>query len=126
MVSLLLRAKILSQVLARFTCGWILQLTTTSIFTAIFQSEPWLDQCHTYNFVVQLYRATKLQCATAHVAHCDKSHKRTKQMWLLVTLMMILLQSVYSIKLEMWANAQRDGRPAEHSWRPLFNAAKFG
>jgi len=28
-------------------------------------------------------------------------------------------------KLEMWANAQRDGRPAEHRWRPLFNAAKF-
>ena len=26
----------------------------------------------------------------------------------------------------MWANAQRDGRPAEHRWRPLFNAAKFG
>ena len=28
--------------------------------------------------------------------------------------------------LEMWANAQRDGRPAEYRWRPLFNAAKFG
>ena len=26
----------------------------------------------------------------------------------------------------MWANAQRDGRPAEHRRRPLFNAAKFG
>jgi len=26
----------------------------------------------------------------------------------------------------MWANAQRDGRPAEYSWCPLFNAAKFG
>jgi len=26
----------------------------------------------------------------------------------------------------MWANAQRDGRPAEHRWCPLFNAAKFG
>jgi len=26
----------------------------------------------------------------------------------------------------MWANAQHDGRPAEHRWRPLFNAAKFG
>ena len=25
----------------------------------------------------------------------------------------------------MWANAQRDGRPAEHRLRPLFNAAKF-
>jgi len=30
------------------------------------------------------------------------------------------------LKLEMWANAQPDGRPAEYRWRPLFNAAKFG
>jgi len=30
------------------------------------------------------------------------------------------------LTLEMWANAQRDGRPAEHRWRPLFNAAKSG
>jgi len=30
------------------------------------------------------------------------------------------------VKLEMRASAQRDGRPAEHRWRPLFNAAKFG
>ena len=27
---------------------------------------------------------------------------------------------------KMWANAQRDGHPAEYRWRPLFNAAKFG
>jgi len=27
---------------------------------------------------------------------------------------------------KMWANAQRDGRPAKYRWRPLFNAAKFG
>jgi len=26
----------------------------------------------------------------------------------------------------MWASAQRDGRPAEYRWRPLFNAGKFG
>jgi len=26
----------------------------------------------------------------------------------------------------MWANAQRDGRPAEYRWRPLFSATKFG
>ena len=30
------------------------------------------------------------------------------------------------LKLEMWANAQRDGCPAKYRWRPLFNAAKFG
>jgi len=29
-------------------------------------------------------------------------------------------------KLEMWANAQRDGRPVEYRWRPRFSAAKFG
>ena len=29
-------------------------------------------------------------------------------------------------QLEMWANAQPDGRPAKYRWRPLFNAAKFG
>jgi len=23
------------------------------------------------------------------------------------------------VKLEMWANAQRDGRPAKYRWRPL-------
>ena len=27
------------------------------------------------------------------------------------------------VQQEMWANAQRDGRPAEYRWRPLFNAA---
>ena len=26
----------------------------------------------------------------------------------------------------MWANAQRDGCPAEYRWRSLFNATKFG
>ena len=31
-----------------------------------------------------------------------------------------------TMKTRMWANAQPDGRPAEHRWRPLFKAAKFG
>jgi len=26
----------------------------------------------------------------------------------------------------MWADAQRDGRPADYRWRPLFNATNFG
>jgi len=26
----------------------------------------------------------------------------------------------------MWANAQRDGRPAEYRWRHVLNTAKFG
>jgi len=33
---------------------------------------------------------------------------------------------VKHVETRMWADAQRDGRPAEYRWRPLFNAAKFG
>ena len=33
------------------------------------------------------------------------------------------LRSSLPAVLEMWANAQRDGRPAEYRWRPLLNAA---
>ena len=53
------------------------------------------------------------RCITANVlqtssvdAQCDK-----------------LATELSQAKLEMWANAQRDGRPAEYRWRPLFNAA---
>jgi len=34
--------------------------------------------------------------------------------------------SMTDFNLEMCANAQSDGRPAEYRWRPLFNAAKSG
>ena len=30
------------------------------------------------------------------------------------------------LKTRMWADVQRDGRPAEHRWCPLLNVAKFG
>ena len=38
----------------------------------------------------------------------------------------VTAQKKRMFKTRMWANAQPDGRPAEHRWRPLFNAAKFG
>jgi len=31
------------------------------------------------------------------------------------------LFSTNSYQTRMWANAQRDSRPAEYRWRPLFN-----
>ena len=39
-----------------------------------------------------------------------------------IALMRLLLIAILN-QLEMWANAQRDGRPAEYRWRSLFNAA---
>jgi len=44
-----------------------------------------------------------------------------------VNIMLLLnLVTALLLKTTMWVNAQRDGRPAEYRWRPLFNAAKFG
>jgi len=40
--------------------------------------------------------------------------------------MFTTLPSLNLIELEMWANAQRDGRPAEYRWRRLLNTAQFG
>jgi len=40
------------------------------------------------------------------------------------TISVIFRQSRF--ELEMWANAQRDSRPAKYRWRSLFNPAKFG
>ena len=53
-------------------------------------------------------------------------HCRCFTAWFSVQQVVIVLTLKIKITTRMWANAQRDGHPAEHSWRPLFNAAKFG
>jgi len=40
--------------------------------------------------------------------------------------MRLFLDNLHTQPTRNVANAQRDGRPAEYRWRPLFNAAKFG
>ena len=55
-------------------------------------------------------RRSTQHCSTAQIDN-SRHHGSTKQE-----------QLNYS-ELEMWANAQRGGRPAECRWRPLFNAA---
>jgi len=39
---------------------------------------------------------------------------------------LVIYEAPKYTKTRMWANAQRDGCPAEYRWCPLFNAAKFG
>jgi len=48
-----------------------------------------------------------IQSATAEIRRGKKKERRKKK----------------QDKTRMWANAQRDGRPAQYRWRPLFNAA---
>ena len=44
---------------------------------------------------------------------------------MLVYICVLTVNKTILLPTRMWANAQRDGRPAEHRWRPLFNAGKF-
>jgi len=48
--------------------------------------------------------------------------------WMSITVSVICAKKIITnqqthITTRMWANAQRDGRPAEYRWCPLFNAA---
>ena len=38
----------------------------------------------------------------------------------------IVERQIALLPTRMWANAQRDDRPAEYRWRPVLNAAKLG
>jgi len=55
-----------------------------------------------------------IQSATAEIRRGKKEERKKKP------------QDENTCITRMWANAQRDGRPAEYRWRTLFNAAKFG
>jgi len=56
---------------------------------------------------------------------CIFFHLKSKQgSCLNLFIFYLLLAGLF--KTRMWANAQRDGHPAEYRWRPLLNAAKFG
>jgi len=61
-------------------------------------------------------------CSMTEALLCDIIYMVTT----LQTKTTLTLSWLLKFQLEMWANAQRDGRPAEYRWRPLFNAAKFG
>jgi len=62
---------------------------------------------------------THLPWAQGSMADCSSRQWRIKWHW-------GRKRMTIQMQLEMWANAQRDGRPAEYRWRPLFDAAKFG
>jgi len=55
-------------------------------------------------------------------------HKYTKLCYIITIDLLYItgytMRKIYNTR--MWANAQRDGRPAEYRWRSLFNAGKFG
>jgi len=102
-------------------------LPPTSILMVIFQNWT-LVICfplerHVTPFML-LFDASAYQCSDA----ASSSHWVTSRQYGDRKILPAILWSspIVIMKTRMWANAQRDGRPAEHRWRPLFNAAKFG
>jgi len=83
------------------------------------------------NFVslLEIYRH---MCCGCHPSQLCYSSAELRHYYLFVHINDVLSSDCNSIilagdkhlQLEMWANAQRDGRPAEYRWRRLFNAAK--
>ena len=82
-------------------------------------------------------KMVKLNCCLWQKAHNANTTTNTHFLtWHLTVLALLSLLNLTVCKISqltnlnlttrMWANAQRDGRPAEYRWRPLFNAAKFG
>ena len=60
-----------------------------------------------------LHRLTVLQSVTSGITETT------------VTVIVNARSGQSNLTTRMWANAQRDGHPAEYRWHPLFNAAKF-
>ena len=56
----------------------------------------------------------------------EEERRRTNHSMKIYMVFLLHRATIKKEELEMCANAQRDGRPAEYRWRPLFNAAKFG
>jgi len=77
---------------------------------------------HFHPFLKCLYYLNPFCCSTVIVSyvptHEAVCYFNTKHKW--------KQKQKYIIKLEMWANAQRDGRRVKYRWRPLFNVTKFG
>jgi len=76
-----------------------------------------------------MLQAARWKCKMQKIAICAPSHNLVgprlysagrPPRWALAHILVV------DVILEMCANAQGDGRPAEYRWRPLFNAAKFG
>jgi len=71
-----------------------------------------------------------LAYATAILFPVHQSHSLTHCVeWLNMYHQFTIALQHYTLSFfltRMWANAQRDGRPVEYRWCPLFKAAKFG
>jgi len=75
---------------------------------------------------ILFFTARRVYATYMHGAVCSMALYDCQSVCHSVHLGLVFETAETIIKLEMWANAQRDGRPAEYRWRPLFNAAKFG
>ena len=88
------------------------------------------------HFSCRLYKRIANQCALlfepVRILGCNLVSHQYRFSFHEICFSQVTFQFMYAVswwinaQLEMWANAQRDGRPAKYRWCPLFNDAKFG
>ena len=98
----------------------------TGCFILTETNDKWC--CCSRNVVLSISIRYSLKTFTAHMPLLTATSTfGLGRIWVLISdVTCSVSTSNYLLQLEMWANAQRDGHPAECRWRPLFNAAKFG
>ena len=92
-----------------------LQLRTSSEPAPNQRNGIWLLSC--MNNVESIIKTVNMHVAAYQLQHLQSIPRPVHD---------VMHTLANTIITRMWANAQPDGRPAEHRWRPLFNAAKFG
>ena len=116
-------------------------------FSACYHNEK---QCSRSCFIHNIYYALVAPCHAIRylvmVAQCNRADHYIFALWLLSIYLFFSSPNLSGRRLDvyhtsthgvalfllcvldktrMWANAQRDGRPAGYRWFSLFNAAKF-
>ena len=93
------------------------------------RTRPWQDNrwhCHSASRPIVRPRTPTWLPSRILLTHAYLSLSPSLDVYSLTSATSLQFRRKKIFKLEMWANAQRGGRPAEYRWRHLFNAAKFG
>ena len=80
-------------------------------------------QLHHMQIICTLLQTDNHASTSCHMPFLTPNHVRALKAGFMHS---VTPEGIKTLITRMWANGQRDGRPADHRWRRLFNAAKFG
>ena len=98
------------------SCFVKIQIGLTWLTQIVLEKRPLNGCLSVYTHLVHLTNASEAHNITQLIVPSSPADS----IWVLMIVRRI------TGKTRMWADAQRDGRPAKYGWHPLLNAAKLG